>query len=67
MIPHLPLALAAGCLVALGLLWAAWKIRQRYRVGRQAIAELKQQARSMQMDPQAMADSAAEVSSRKKK
>ena len=58
------LAIGVGCLFLLGLL--VWKIRQRYRAGRRALEELQQQARSMNMETQAMAQSADAVTTRKK-
>ncbi|MBT9587854.1 hypothetical protein IV102_31255 [bacterium] len=58
------LAIGVGCLILLGLL--VWKVRQRYRAGRRALEELQQQARSMNMETQAMAGSAEAMTTRKK-
>ena len=59
-------AVGVVCLVVAGLFWAVAKIRRRYREGRQAVQDLKQQARSMHLDGQGMATSVGETSGRKK-
>ena len=60
------IGVALGCILLGGLLWIGWRIRRRYRSGRQALQDLKFQARSMQLETQGMAESAATTSTRKK-
>ena len=60
------LVLGVACVALAGLCWAVWKIRRRYREGRQAVQDLQRQARSMHLDPQGMATSAEATSARKK-
>ncbi len=67
-LPPKVLLLVAVALLAL-LVFAAMVVilRKRWLKGKQAVDELRQQSRSMHLEQQGMADSAGEISSRRRK
>lgn len=62
---YVPYVVAAVVLL-LALLALALRARKRWKEGRQAVEELRQQSKSMHLEQQGMATSVSEASTRRK-